>query len=274
MKNLYRHYPVHANTACRLIKQGLNLRAFAILLIAVALHGCSSGSNQSSSAGGGSGQVPNDQGQPDNVSGPIANAGPDQVAIFGDTIVLDGTGSTDTVTTDLNYFWTLTKKPGGSSAVLNDRSLGMPFFIADVQGVYIAQLVVNNGAEFSQPDVVVIAATPQIPRVDAVPRLAPPDVIPEGMQVICIADPDEARGSVECPVLVYNGYTYWAYSFLDNRGAMGIVAYDDNGNVVAQWEREGARYIWQIDVNSDDATVIFRGQANRTVTMTWLELTL
>ena len=56
--------------------------------------------------------------------------------------------------------------------------------------------------------------------------------IPAGLKVTCMLGPDKLEPSPTCPVIEWNGYTYWAYSYIDNRYAMNIVAYDEKGNVV------------------------------------------
>ena len=78
--------------------------------------------------------------------------------------------------------------------------------------------------------------------------------------------------SQNCPVLKYNGYTYWAWSDANNDVSMAIVAYDDAGTPVKQWNKSGARYIWQINVDTVAQTVGFVGQSNATITMSFDDL--
>ena len=79
--------------------------------------------------------------------------------------------------------------------------------------------------------------------------------------------------SSTCPVLKWGEYTYWIYSYTDNRVAMAIVAYDSAGKVVQQWENSrGARYLWAIDVNNTAKTVTFKGQASKRIEIRWNEL--
>ena len=83
-------------------------------------------------------------------SAPVANAGPNQTAhisLFTNyaTINLDGTGSTDANGDTLTYKWSLTALPAGSKAVLSSTTSSKPSFNADLPGVYIASLVVNDG---------------------------------------------------------------------------------------------------------------------------------
>jgi hypothetical protein len=74
------------------------------------------------------------------------------------------------------------------------------------------------------------------------------------------------------PVIQWNGYTYWAYSYADNRMSMAIVAYDAKGQIVKQWEKPGARYLTSITVDSAQKTVTLIGQANQTTVLSWSEL--
>lgn len=78
--------------------------------------------------------------------------------------------------------------------------------------------------------------------------------------------------SQTCPVLNSNEFTYWAFSYKDNRSGMMIVKYDDSGNVVEKWEKDGARYLYDISVDANKKTVTFWGQADKSIVMSWDEL--
>ena len=84
---------------------------------------------------------------------PIANAGPDQTIAQGDTVNLDGSGSTGT---NLTYLWTITSKPAGSTASLLSNTAVNPTFIVDTDGTYVVSLVVNDGTVDSVADSVTI----------------------------------------------------------------------------------------------------------------------
>ena len=78
-------------------------------------------------------------------SAPVAVAGADQNVVTTSTVTLDGTGSTDADKLDvLTYKWTLSR-PTGSAAALSSATASKPTFVADVSGVYVASLVVNDG---------------------------------------------------------------------------------------------------------------------------------
>ena len=91
-------------------------------------------------------------------SQPVADAGIDQTATTGNTVQLDGGGSTDADGDLLTYQWYLTVRPTGSSAVLDDANLADPTFSADVAGDFLAQLMVNDGTVDSEPTTVHIIA--------------------------------------------------------------------------------------------------------------------
>ena len=87
---------------------------------------------------------------------PVANAGADQVAAIGTTVVLDGTASRDADGNALTWNWALTAKPADSTATLNDSMSARPSFLADKAGEYVAQLVVNDGTLDGRPATVMI----------------------------------------------------------------------------------------------------------------------
>jgi hypothetical protein len=63
----------------------------------------------------------------------------------------DGSTSYDQANAPLTYSWSLLSRPGGSASILNSPSSAAPTLIADRQGPYVAQLIVNNGTQQSLP---------------------------------------------------------------------------------------------------------------------------
>jgi hypothetical protein len=92
-------------------------------------------------------------------SRPSANAGPDQSAAPGGTVNLDGSASSDADGNSLTFSWSFTSRPAASAAALSDPAAVHPTFVADVQGTYVLQLIVNDGQLGSPPDTVTITAT-------------------------------------------------------------------------------------------------------------------
>lgn len=117
-----------------------------LLVLVLLLAGCESGGESESTS------------KSSNKFIPVANAGNDQYVMKASTVVLDGTGSFDADLATLTYDWSLLSKPEGSNASLSDITLDKPTFIADYDGSYVAQLIVNDGTNSSIPDTVTITA--------------------------------------------------------------------------------------------------------------------
>ncbi|NWG12949.1 MAG: tandem-95 repeat protein [Acidobacteria bacterium] len=100
---------------------------------------------------------------------PVAEAGPDQTVTVGDTVTLDASGSTDADGDPLTYAWSFLSRPSGSAALLSDPSVVHPTFLADRPGVYLVQLIVNDGETGSEPDTVSITTANSPPVAHAGP---------------------------------------------------------------------------------------------------------
>lgn len=92
-------------------------------------------------------------------SAPNADAGVSQNISIGSTVVLDGSLSSDQNGDSLLYTWDFIYKPSGSSSVLNENNISSPQFIADTDGTYLLQLVVNDGQVSSAISTVSIIVT-------------------------------------------------------------------------------------------------------------------
>jgi hypothetical protein len=102
-------------------------------------------------------------------SAPTANAGPDQSSSVGSTVTLNGSGSTDVDGDALTYVWSFSSVPAGSAATLSNPTSITPTFVIDVAGLYVVQLIVNDGIGPSAPDTVTITTENSAPTANAGP---------------------------------------------------------------------------------------------------------
>ena len=100
-------------------------------------------------------------------SKPVAHAGQDQTVPVVSIVTLTGTGSHDVDSDSLIFQWALIAKPTGSIATLSNSTSIQPTFGADLVGLYVAQLIVNDGMENSDPVTVTITAGNTPPVADA-----------------------------------------------------------------------------------------------------------
>jgi RHS repeat-associated protein len=103
---------------------------------------------------------------------PVANPGANQTVAVGVTIQLDGTGSTDSDHQPLAYRWAMLSQPSGGNATLSSTTLGKPTFVAALAGLYVVQLIVNDGFLDSSPVTMTVTAQQlnQPPTVSAGPN--------------------------------------------------------------------------------------------------------
>jgi hypothetical protein len=100
---------------------------------------------------------------------PVSEAGADQsVTVVGSTIGLDGSQSYDPDGDPIQYSWSFSSLPFGSTATFSSATSATPTFVADKNGTYIVQLLVTDSlGAGSQPDFVAIAFVNAKPIADA-----------------------------------------------------------------------------------------------------------
>ncbi|MEE8563732.1 MAG: PKD domain-containing protein, partial [Alphaproteobacteria bacterium] len=98
---------------------------------------------------------------------PTAHAGFDRTVSAGQTVVLDGSGSTEPEGAKVDFLWAFVSVPAGSTAALDDPTAVRPSFVADLAGDYVIELVVSEGPRDSAPDTVAISTTNSAPVADA-----------------------------------------------------------------------------------------------------------
>jgi hypothetical protein len=88
---------------------------------------------------------------------PTAQAGPNQAVRSGTLALLNGSGI-DPQGLPLTYRWAMISRPAASQAVLSGSTISNPSFLVDVDGTYVAELIVNNGSLSSAPSTVTISS--------------------------------------------------------------------------------------------------------------------
>jgi hypothetical protein len=125
-------------------------------------------------------------GVPDNQQ-PLADARLDRTVITGETVQLDGSGSSDPDGDPLSYGWEIITRPAGSEAVLSDPALVHPTFSADTAGTYVVQLTVSDGTVDSAPDQVTITAQTPCP---SIAEIWPPNHKMVDIDILGLSAPD------------------------------------------------------------------------------------
>jgi len=90
---------------------------------------------------------------------PIADSGADLIVAISSTVSLNGLASSDADSNALSYLWEIKTKPNASVATLSDTSSFQPSFTADIDGIYIIELIVNDGYTNSSIDSIKVTAS-------------------------------------------------------------------------------------------------------------------
>src|SRR5688500_4339165 len=87
----------------------------------------------------------------------VADAGPDQTVDTGESVSLDGSGSTESENETLSYKWIIKSKPASSKSTLTAPKTVNPTFVPDVAGEYEVELTVTseNGTDTDIVDITV-----------------------------------------------------------------------------------------------------------------------
>ncbi|WP_164002395.1 PKD domain-containing protein [Pyxidicoccus caerfyrddinensis] len=88
---------------------------------------------------------------------PVADAGADRSIVAGSSVSVQGQGHDENGDT-LTFAWTITRRPNGSTATLQQADTQRPSLALDREGSYELALVVDDGRSASRADTVVITA--------------------------------------------------------------------------------------------------------------------
>ena len=87
-----------------------------------------------------------------------ADAGSDVTVNVGETVSLDGSGSSGVQGT-MVYLWVIDSKPSGSQVFISDPATVNPSFTPDMEGDYVVKLTVSNGVSDDMDQVTVTAVS-------------------------------------------------------------------------------------------------------------------
>ena len=196
------------------------LLLIALLFIALFISACSGDSDTPSNV-------------PFTNTAPVADAGPDQTVTFGESVSLDGTGSSDANGDILTFAWTMTDRPTGSTAQLSDPTVEQPGFTPDVDGDYVVQLIVNDGELDSAP--ASITVTVSIPSYgwSAIERIVSTDDVTDAIDFV--SHPVPARFDADTIHLYFSGVAYKTYAVVP--AYIYRIVSDDNGDTWSSPER-------------------------------------
>jgi hypothetical protein len=90
---------------------------------------------------------------------PVADAGGNQAVTLGQTVHLNGSGSSDANGDALAYNWNIVSAPAGSTAVLVGETTKTPSFTTDAAGTFVISLIVNDGFLNSDAGTVTVEVT-------------------------------------------------------------------------------------------------------------------
>jgi Bacterial Ig domain/K319L-like, PKD domain len=96
-------------------------------------------------------------------SAPVAAPQAVQTVRWKTTVQLDGSLSSDADSDPLTHVWSVLSRPSNSNAQVSDTDAVAPTIVVDRPGMYVVQLIVNDGTVDSAPVSISITATNETP---------------------------------------------------------------------------------------------------------------
>jgi virginiamycin B lyase len=122
----------------------------------------------------------------------------------------------------------------------------------------------------------VLSATPAragepAPEIAAQAVAAAPTV-PQGRAIRCTDGPAAKVNTSTCPVVRYQGLTWWPLDHADSRDAVVFAGFDAGGKLVKSVERPGTRSVHSVVADPVAKTVTLVGKDGARVSIGWAEL--
>lgn len=132
---------------------------------------------------------------------PIADAGNDQTVATGETVTLDGSGSSDPDGDTLSYQWMQT---AGADVELDDDEAAITSFTApDTEDTLVFELTVDDGQTGTSTDSVTITVVETLPEVEPVLFVANFD----GDSIVSFENPSNVNGNIPPTTVLAGGQT-------------------------------------------------------------------
>jgi len=173
---------------------------------------------------------------------PFADAGEDISADVGDTIILDGSLSSDPDGDNISYIWSQTK---GTLVSLSSSNSVNPSFVPTAEGIYVFELKVYDGKDTSTADTVTVNVDTELSCIE-------------------LYSPQAAAEITRSPVFTWSSYTgvnkYKLYLSINNGRFRNVYVGSETSyilhKVLWRWFMpSGTKISWYVEGYTSDSTI-------------------
>lgn len=106
----------------------------------------------------------------------------------------------------------------------------------------------------------------------AVQAVAAAPTVPQGQALRCTDGPAAKVHTSTCPIVRYQGLTWWPLDHADSRNAVVFAGFDSGGKLVKSLERAGTRSVHAVQTDPVAKTITLVGKDGARVSVGWAEL--